>query len=114
MFSSKSKNSNVITDERNFSDQHIKDGMKTYENIRKIVTSQRDDYTTGCLLGYLYFKENYEMIVIDLYKQQALDLDPKVIQQINFAGNLDQAGYILPFFIYEEAKKLFRLFHKDL
>ena len=33
----------------------------TFENIRKIATSQGDDYTTGCLLGYLYFKENYKM-----------------------------------------------------
>ena len=28
------------------------------------------------------------MIAIDLSKQQALDVDPKAIQQINFTGNL--------------------------
>ena len=32
------------------------------------------------------------MIAIDLSKQQALDADPKAIQQINFTANLDNAG----------------------
>ena len=31
----------------------------------------------------------YKMIAIDLSKQQALDVDPKAIQQINFTGNLE-------------------------
>ena len=31
-----------------------------YENVRKIATGQGDDHTTGCLLGYPYFKENYK------------------------------------------------------
>ena len=41
----------------------------TYENIRKIATGQRVDYTTGCLLDYPYFKNTYKMIAIDLSKQ---------------------------------------------
>ena len=41
-------------------------------NIRKIATGQGDDYKTGCLLYYPYFKENYKMITRDLSKQQAL------------------------------------------
>ena len=41
---------------------------KTYENIRKIATGKGDDYTTGCLLDYPYFKDNYKMIAIDLSK----------------------------------------------
>ena len=40
-------------------------------------------YTTGCLLGYNYFKNFYNMIAIDLSKQEELDADPKAIQQIN-------------------------------
>ena len=55
--------------------------MRTYGNIRKIAADQRDDYATGCLLDYPYFKENYKLIAIDLSKQQALDADPKEIQQ---------------------------------
>ena len=64
----------------------------TYENIRKITTDQGDGYTTGCLLDYVYVKDYYKMIVADLSKQQALDADPKAIQQINFTANLDRAG----------------------
>ena len=52
----------------------------TYDNIKKIATSQEDDYTTGCLLGYIYFRNYYKMIAIDLSKQQALDTDPRAIQ----------------------------------
>ena len=47
--------------------------------------------TAGCLLDYNYFKKHYyKLIAIDLSKQQALDFDPKAIQQINFTGNLDR------------------------
>ena len=52
------KNYNVMIDGRNFFDQPIDSMAKTYENIRKIATDQGDDYTTGCLLDYSYFKEN--------------------------------------------------------
>ena len=45
------------------------------------------------------------MIAIDLSKQQALDVDPKAIQQINFTGNLEQDNSAIMFFIIEEAKK---------
>ena len=48
----------VMVDGRNFFDQPIKNDLKTYNNIRKIATGQGDDYTTGCLLYYPYFK-NY-------------------------------------------------------
>ena len=41
----------------------------TYYNIRKTATGQGDDYTTGCLLDYLYFKEYYKLVEITLYKQ---------------------------------------------
>ena len=45
------------------------------------------------------------MIVVDLSKQQALDADPKAIQQINFTANLDRAGNTRLYFILEEAKE---------
>ena len=45
------------------------------------------------------------MIAIDLSKQDALDADPKAIQQINFAVNLDRANNTRIFFILEEAKE---------
>ena len=62
-----------------------------YENIRKITAGQGDDYTTGCLLDYIYFKNHYRMTAVDLSKQQALDADAKSIQQNNFTTNLDRA-----------------------
>ena len=65
---------------KNFFDQPINSDLKTYENIRKIVTGQGDDYATGCLLDYFYFKDYYKMIAIDLSKQQFLDGDPRAIQ----------------------------------
>ena len=43
-----------------------------------------DDYTTGCLLDYAYFKDNYRLIAVNLSKQKALDADPRAIQQIVF------------------------------
>ena len=45
------------------------------------------------------------MIAIDLSKQEALDADPKAIQQINFTANLDRAGNTRIYFILEEAKE---------
>ena len=45
------------------------------------------------------------MIAIDLSKQQALDADPRAIQQINFTANLDRAGNTRFYFIFEEAKE---------
>ena len=77
----------------------------TYENIRKIATGQGDDYTTGYLLDYTYFKDSYKMIAINLNKQQALNFDPRANQQINFAGNLDRAGSTRINFILEEARE---------
>ena len=79
--------------------------IKTYEN-RKITNGQGDDYTTGCLLDYTYFKKYHKMIAIDLSKEQALDADPKAIQQINFTANLDRAGNKRFYFIVEEAKEI--------
>ena len=99
------KDYNVMIDGRNFFDQPINSMTKTYENIRKIAIGQGDDYTTGCLLDYPYFKDHYKMITIDLSKQQALDADPRAIQQINFTANLDRAGNTTMFFIIEEAKE---------
>ena len=50
------KDYNVMIDDKNFFDQPINSMTKAYENIRKIATGQVDDYTTGCLLDYSYFK----------------------------------------------------------
>ena len=67
----------------------MKNNLITYEKIRKIATGQGNDYTTGCLLDYNYFIKYYKMIAVNLSKNQALDTDPKAIQQISFTTNLD-------------------------
>ena len=89
----------------NFFDQPIINNKVTHENIRKIATGQGDDYTTGCLLDYPYFMDTYKMIAADLSKQQALDSDPRAIQQINFTANLDRAGNTRFYFIPKEVKE---------
>ena len=77
-----------MIDAQNFFHQPVKYNLMTHNSIRKIATGQGDDYKTGCLLDWGYFKNHYKMIAIDLSKQQALDPDIKAIQQINFTGKL--------------------------
>ena len=57
------------------------------------------------MLDYIYLKNYYKIVAVDLSKQQALDADPKAIQQINFTANLDRAGNTRIYFILEEAKE---------
>ena len=52
--------------------------------LAKIATGKGDDYATGCLLDYQYFKDHYHLIAVDLSKQKELDADPRAIQQIKF------------------------------
>ena len=95
-----------MIDGQNFFDKSVKNDLRIYDNIQKIAIGQGDDYT-GCLLHYNYFNKYYKMIATDLSKQEALDADPKVIQQINFTGNLARApnANTTIFFIIEEVKK---------
>ena len=60
--------------------------MIIFEKLRQV----KEMITYGCLIGCNYFTNYYQMIAIDLSKQQAVDVDPKAMQQINFAGNLDR------------------------
>ena len=81
-------NYNALIDGRNFYDQPISDQIKKYDKIRKVATGKGDDYTTGCLLDYQYFKDHYQLIAVDLSEQKELDADPGAIQQIVFYGML--------------------------
>ena len=83
----------------------IRNHVKTYENIRKIATGQGDDYTTGCLLDYPYFKE-HKILVIDSSKHRGLDADPKSSQQINYFSNLNCVGNTTMLFILEEVNQI--------
>ena len=80
---------NILIDGKNFYDQPISDQIRKYDEVGKIATGKGDDYTTGCLLDYEYFKEHYQLIAVDLSKLKELDADPRVIQQIELYGMLD-------------------------
>ena len=81
--------------------------MRTYDNIRKMTTDQGDDYTTGSLLDYPYFKEHYKLIVIDLLKQKLLEADQKAMRQISFTRNLDEAEKQILFSLLKKQEKRF-------
>ena len=64
--------------------------------------SRHNDYTTGNLLHFAYFKENYRLIAIDLSKQTK-SKDP---QEISFIGKLEnQAHGGTIFFIIEKSEE---------
>ena len=79
---------NVLIDGRNFYEQPINDSIRKYDEIRKVATEKGDNYATGCLLDYKYFKKNYQLIAIGLSKHRELDADPRAIQRIEFIGML--------------------------
>ena len=108
------KNYNVLIDGRNFYDQPINNLIKQYDEIRKVSTGYGDDYTTGCLLDYAYFKDNYRLIAVDLSKQKALDADPRAIQQIVFQGGVGGARNtkITLYLILEKSKETVLEFYK--
>ena len=93
-----------MIDGHNFFDWPVKNNSARYNNIQKIATGQGDYYKTGCLLDFPYTKEVQKILAIDLSKEQALHANPKAIEQINFFGNLDQAGNTM-FSVIEEAKE---------
>ena len=107
-------NYNALINGRNFYDQPINDLIKQYDEVKKVSTGQGDDYTTGCLLDYAYFKDNYRLIAIDFSKQKALDADPRSIQQIVFQGVVggDDNTKIRLYIILEKSKQTVLEFYK--
>ena len=94
------KDYNVIIDKLAFFDLPIKTEEEAYEKIIDI--SRNNEYTTGNLLHYDYFKKHYKLIAIDLSKQQVLQENEDLIQQINFIGKLEEAANV---FIIIEKKE---------
>ena len=101
---------NVLIDGRNFYDQPINDSIRKYDEIRKIATGKGDNYATGCLLDYNYFKRNYQLIAVDLSKQREPDADPRAIQQIEFIGMLKTRSNV--FAVLEKSKETILEFYK--
>ena len=90
----KMENFNIEIDGRNFYNQPINDFIKQFDEVRKVSTGQGDDYTTGCLLDFVYFKKIYRLIAADLSKQKALDADSKAIKQIIFTDKANADAMI--------------------
>ena len=91
------KDFNVLIDEKSFFDLPVKIEEEAYEKTMDM--SNNNDYTTGNLLDFVYFKENYRLSAIDLSKQNRL----KDLQQINFVGKLDEPNGATMFFIIEKS-----------
>ena len=104
------KDFNIIIDKLAFFDLPIKTEEETYEKIIDI--SRNNEYTTGNLLDYNYFKKNYKLIAIDLSKQQALQENEDLIQQINFIGKLEEAANV--FIIIEKKENTISEFSQNL
>ena len=94
------KDYNVIIDKLAFFDLPIKTEEEAYKKIIDI--SRNNEYTTGNLLDYDYFKKYYKLIAINLSKQQVLQENEDLIQQINFIGKLEEAANV---FIIIEKKE---------
>ena len=86
------KDFNVIIDKLAFFDLPIKTEEEAYEKIIDI--SRNNEYTTGNLLDYDYFKKYYKLIAIDSSKLQVLQENEDLIQQINFIGKLEEAANV--------------------
>ena len=91
---------NVWIDWKSFFDLPVKNEEEAYEKI--IDMCNNNDYTTGNLLDFAYYKENYTLIKIDLIKQTKI-IDP---QQINFIGKIErQNNGVTMFFIIERSEE---------
>ena len=104
------KDYNVIIDKLAFFDLSIKTEEEAYEKIIDI--SRNNEYTTSNLLDYDYFKKHYKLIAIDLSKQQVLQENEDLVQQINFIGKLEEAANV--FNIIEKKESTILEFHKIL
>ena len=94
------KDFNVLIDGKSYFDLPVKNKEEAYEKI--IEMSNDNDYATGNLVDFAYFKENYKLIATDLSKQTKLK-DP---QQINLLGKLENQGHgATMFFIIEKSKE---------
>ena len=94
---------NVIIDGRNFYDNPIESDIEKYRELKKVMIGKREDYPTGSLLDYNYFKEHYKLVAVNLSKQKELDPDPRAIQQIEFKYMLETNSTI--YWVLEKSKE---------
>ena len=78
-------NKYVIIDGRNFYDNPIESDIEKYRELKIVMIGKGEDYNTGSLLDYNYFKKHYKLVDVDLSKQKELDADSRAIQQIELS-----------------------------
>ena len=100
---------NVIIDGRNFYDNPIESNIEKYRQLKKVMIGKGEDYTTGSLLDYNYFKKHYKLVAVDLSKQKELDADPRAIQQLEFKYML---GNSTIYWVLEKSKETILEFYK--
>ena len=101
---------NVIIDGRNLNDNPIESDVEKYRELKKVMIGKGEDYTTGSLLDYNYFKKHYKLVAVDLSKQKELDADPRAIQQIEFKYMLGTNSTI--YWVLEKFKETILEFYK--
>ena len=101
---------NVIIDGRNFYDNPIESDIEKYRELKKLMIGKGEDYTTGSLLDFNYFKKHYKLVAVDLSKQKELDADPRAIQQIEFKYMLGTSSTI--YWVLEKSKETILEFYK--
>ena len=104
------KKYNVIIDGRNFYDNPIESDIGKYRELKKVMIGKGEDYATGSLLDYDYFKKNYRLVAVDFSKQKELDGDPRAIQQIEFKYMLETNSTI--YWVLEKSKETILEFYK--
>ena len=102
------KDFNVLIDGKPFFEIPVKNKEEAYEAIIEI--SKNNDYTTGNLLDYEYFKDHYKLIAINLSKQTELE-NTDLKQQINFIGWLEEDATM--FFIIEKKEETTFVFSQN-
>ena len=100
----------VIIDGRNFYDNPIQSDIEKYGELKKVMVGKGENYTTGSLLDYDYFKKPYKLVAVDLSKQKELDADPRVIQQTEFKYMLGTNSTI--YWVLEKSKETVLEFYK--
>ena len=105
---------NVIIDGRNFYDNPVESDIEKYRELKKVMIGKGEDYATGSLSDYDYFKKHYKLIAVDLSKQKGLDADSRAILQIGFKymleGNDDNNSTI--YWVLEKSKETILEFYK--
>ena len=81
---------NVIIDGRNFYDNPIESDIEKYRELKKVMIGKGEDYTTGSLLDFNYFKKHCKLVAVDLSKQKELDADRELFSKLNLSICLEQ------------------------